>query len=277
MKKRIFNNIVTVMILLALMSLSAAAQTDSAGNVFISDSDPSAQTVERDLYWAGSSRAFNGFQIGKSLIAAGRDITVSDSEVGGSLRTGSYSVTLNGVDVEDNITSAGYNLQLSGVTASGVYLVGNTVYFNGTADHVSIAGGTVTLDGEIVHKGGSMTGGKVKNEVSLITAQCELNRIESDLISYKAENELAIKKYNSLVSQKDSFDAQLTEKRIAIAQLEPIVDTKRAKYEKLLADYEMISPKENEETITDSGLKVVVEYSADTSNAYLFNFASLLL
>ena len=110
----------------------------------------------------------------------------------------------------------------------------------------------VTLDGEIVHKGGSMTGGKVKNEVSLITAQSELNRIESDLISYKAENELAIKKYNSLVSQKDSFDAQLTEKRIAIAQLEPIVDTKRAKYEKLLADYEMISPKENEETITDS-------------------------
>ena len=149
MKKRIFNIIITVIILLALMSLSAAAQTDSAGNVFISDSDPSSQTVERDLYWAGSSRAFNGFQIGKSLIAAGRDITVSDSEVGGSLRTGSYSVTLNGVDVEDNITSAGYNLQLSGVTASGVYLVGNTVYFNGTADHVSIAGGTVTLDGEI--------------------------------------------------------------------------------------------------------------------------------
>lgn len=149
MKKRIFNSIITVIIFLAIMSLSAAAQTDSAGNVFISDSDPSSQTVERDLYWAGSSRAFNGYQIGKSLIAAGRDITVSDSEVGGSLRTGSYSVTLNGVDVEDNITSAGYNLQLSGVTASGVYLVGNTVYFNGTADHVSIAGGTVTLDGEI--------------------------------------------------------------------------------------------------------------------------------
>lgn len=110
----------------------------------------------------------------------------------------------------------------------------------------------VTLDGEVVHKGGSMTGGKSKNEVSLITAQSELNRIENDLISYKAENELAIKKYNSLVSQKDSYDTQLTEKRIAIAQLEPIVDTKRAKYEKLLADYEMISPKENEETITDS-------------------------
>ena len=49
MKKRIFNSIITVMILLALMSLSAAAQTDSAGNVFINESDPSSQTVERDL------------------------------------------------------------------------------------------------------------------------------------------------------------------------------------------------------------------------------------
>ena len=110
----------------------------------------------------------------------------------------------------------------------------------------------VTLDGDIVHKGGSMTGGKVKNEVSLITAQSELNRIEADLVSYKAENEIAIKNYNTLIHQKESYDSQLTEKRIAMAQLEPIVDTKRAKYEKLQADYEMIVPGKDEETITDA-------------------------
>ncbi len=110
----------------------------------------------------------------------------------------------------------------------------------------------VTLEGEVVHKGGSMTGGKVKNEVSLITAQSELNRIESDMVSYKAENELALKKYNSLLAQKESFDSQITEKRIAIAQLEQIVDSKRAKYEKLRADYENIVPVKGQETITDS-------------------------
>ena len=112
----------------------------------------------------------------------------------------------------------------------------------------------VTLDGDIVHKGGSMTGGKVRNEVSLITAQSELNRIEADLISYEAENEIAIKNYNSLIRQKDAYDSQITEKRIAMAQLEPIVDTKRAKYEKLQADYEMIVPTNDEETITDAVL-----------------------
>lgn len=110
----------------------------------------------------------------------------------------------------------------------------------------------VTLDGEIVHRGGSMTGGKVKNEVSLITAQAELNRIESDMVSYKAESELAVKKYNALLSQKEGLESQITEKRIAIAQLEPIVDTKRAKYEKLQADYEMIIPQQDQEGISDA-------------------------
>ena len=110
----------------------------------------------------------------------------------------------------------------------------------------------VTLDGDVVHKGGSMTGGKVKNEVSLITAQSELNRIENDLVSYKAENELASKKYSALVGEKDNIERQITEKRIAIAQLEPIVDTKRAKYEKLRADYELIAPVNSEESLSDS-------------------------
>jgi len=120
----------------------------------------------------------------------------------------------------------------------------------------------VTLEGEVVHKGGSMTGGKVKNEISLITAQSELNRIENDLISYKAENEMALKNYNSLVSQKETIDSQITEKRIALAQLEPIVDTKRAKYEKLQADYELISPENLEESLSDSVVSQLSEHYA---------------
>ncbi len=110
----------------------------------------------------------------------------------------------------------------------------------------------VTLDGDVVHRGGSMTGGKVKNEVSMVTAQAEFNRIENDLVSYKADNTIAIRNYNSLLSQKEDLENQITEKRIAIAQLEPIVDSKRAKYEKLQADYEQISPVTGQETLADS-------------------------
>ena len=109
----------------------------------------------------------------------------------------------------------------------------------------------VTLDGDVVHRGGSMTGGRVKNEVSLITAQSELQRLENELLSYKAENELAVRKYNELLSQKEELNKQLTEKRISIAQLEPIVDAKRARFEKLQADYEIVIPAK-EESINDS-------------------------
>jgi len=110
----------------------------------------------------------------------------------------------------------------------------------------------VTLDGEIVHKGGSMTGGKVKNEVSIITAQAELNRIENEILSCRANKELCQKTYDSLLNDKNNIDTQITEKRIAIAQIEPVVDAKRAKYEKMQADYEMIAPGSQEDTITDS-------------------------
>ena len=110
----------------------------------------------------------------------------------------------------------------------------------------------VTLDGDIVHKGGSMTGGKVKNEVSIITAQAELNRLENDIVSYRAEKEIAIKAYDSTLMTKENIEQQITEKRIALAQIEPIADAKRAKYEKMLADYEMISPSRQKEDFSDS-------------------------
>ena len=109
----------------------------------------------------------------------------------------------------------------------------------------------VTLEGETVHKGGFITGGKVKNEVSIITAQAELNRIQNEIVSYRAQKEIAEKEYIKLIKEKEDYDIQTTEKRIAMAQLEPIVDTKRAKYEKLKTDYETISPAQNE-TVADS-------------------------
>lgn len=140
---------VIVLVLLSMMTLTVTAQADSAGNVFIDEDNAGLQTVQRDLYWAGSTRTFSGYQVGKSFLAAGYDITVSDTEVGGSLRIGAYSIVLNGIDVEDNITAAANEIQMSGVTASGVYAAGNSVYFSGSADRVILAASKVTIDGEI--------------------------------------------------------------------------------------------------------------------------------
>lgn len=123
----------------------------------------------------------------------------------------------------------------------------------------------VTLDGEIVHKGGFVTGGKVKNETSIITAQAELEKAKNDLVSFKAAAELAQKEYDNTLFKKSNTENALTEKRIEIAKIEPLVDVKRAKYEKLKSDYEIIDPEknENEESFTD---EVVIQLAAAYSN-----------
>ena len=100
----------------------------------------------------------------------------------------------------------------------------------------------VTLDGDIVHKGGYMTGGKVKNETSIVTATSELERNKNELVSLSAKAELANKEFNKIVEEKSKVENELTEKRISIAQIEPLVDVKRAKYEKLKNDYALINP-----------------------------------
>lgn len=123
----------------------------------------------------------------------------------------------------------------------------------------------VTLDGEIVHKGGSITGGKVKNETSIVTASAELEKAKNDLISLKANAELANNEYANILNKKQITENSLTEKRIEIAKIEPLVDVKRAKYEKAKNDYELINPDNinNEEAITD---ELVVKLSKTYSD-----------
>ena len=122
----------------------------------------------------------------------------------------------------------------------------------------------VTMDGDVVNKGGSMTGGKVRNEVSIVTASSELEKLIQDRTSYLAEKEINDRKYSELDSKKDKINSDITEKRIALAQLEPILEAKKAKFDKLQSDYNLLSPESNEdvETYVDS---LVTELS----NAYL--------
>ena len=121
----------------------------------------------------------------------------------------------------------------------------------------------VTLDGETVHKGGSITGGKVKNETSIVTAVAELEKAKNNLVSLKASAELSANEYLKVLNNKQKTENELTEKRIEIAQIEPLVDVKRAKYEKVKSDYGLIDPenKGNDQTYTD-------ELVVQLSNAY---------
>lgn len=125
-----------------------------------------------------------------------------------------------------------------------VLIVDNLENANNLSNLLNHSYKIVTLDGDVVHKGGSMTGGKTKNETSIITARSELDNIIKNLESYKAEADLAQIKYTDIIYRKGQLETTITEKRISLAQLEPVVDAKRAKYEKLQADFELLSPNE---------------------------------
>ena len=105
----------------------------------------------------------------------------------------------------------------------------------------------VTLDGDIVHRGGSMTGGTTKNATTPMNVQRELRQVSESLTGqYQKASELRTK-FQTLNNKKENQSSQLVQLRIAMAQLDSILQVKRSKYESLLADYEQLPPEDKDE------------------------------
>lgn len=104
----------------------------------------------------------------------------------------------------------------------------------------------VTLDGEVIHRGGSMTGGNTKHNTNIVTMKKEAAEIAANLDSAKAQCELAKRAYEDAGSESNRLKADIQEKRIAAATLEPVVDVKESKYEKLKNDLALIEPDDND-------------------------------
>lgn len=103
----------------------------------------------------------------------------------------------------------------------------------------------ITLDGDIVHRGGSMTGGKQKDNHSPMQVQKEYNQILQQLQGQQMKVDQLQNQLTALVSHKRQLDEQIVQAQIALAKLQPIVDAKRAKYERLQIDYEQVAPKDD--------------------------------
>ncbi len=110
----------------------------------------------------------------------------------------------------------------------------------------------VTLDGEVIHRGGSITGGTIKDSYSPLTMQKELGKIVENI---EKNMQLAIK-YNNvstdIETKKNNLETKLMNNRISLAQLEPVVEAKQAKYERLQNELDVIVPKDQQEEETFS-------------------------
>lgn len=100
----------------------------------------------------------------------------------------------------------------------------------------------VTLDGDIVNRGGSMTGGQGRNNTTPLTIQKELTSLLQSLDGQMLKVEGLQSQLSSLQAKKDRTSSDIVQIQISLAQLDPIVKAKWAKYERLKADYEQVAP-----------------------------------
>ena len=100
----------------------------------------------------------------------------------------------------------------------------------------------VSLEGDVIHRGGSMTGGRQKDNHSPLSITKEINELKVRIEEYQNELKLHQDGLFDLNSRKSDLESDLLEKRIASAQLEPVLEAKRAKYERLKDDLDQIAP-----------------------------------
>ncbi len=107
----------------------------------------------------------------------------------------------------------------------------------------------VTLNGEVIHAGGSMTGGKTKHDSNVVTLRRELEEVAQQLDGQKARLELASRDLKKVTDEKNDAASKRQEKMYAAAALEPVVEVKKAKYEKLKNEYSLLNPNVEQEDV----------------------------
>lgn len=149
-------------------------------------------------------------------------------------------------------------------------LLGNVVVCDNLVNGINISKllkmryKVVTLDGDIVHKGGTMTGGgKNKEERSPLTITSQLRQVETKL---SENNEKLIKinqQLNDLLTTIHKEAEKEEELKMSLAKLEPLVEIKKASYEKLSDEYSQF-----DDSILDDKANKTDELVIKLSTAY---------
>lgn len=92
----------------------------------------------------------------------------------------------------------------------------------------------VTLDGDVVHRGGSMTGGDNRRaSASPLTVSGELAQVEKTLAEAQLKADQLLGGLNRDRRQRESDQEKLVAAKVQLASLQQVLDVKRSKYESL--------------------------------------------
>ena len=103
----------------------------------------------------------------------------------------------------------------------------------------------VTLDGDVIHRGGVMSGGRSKgNNQSMLTLRKDKEDLEKEVLLKQDILVLEQNKLNALQTSLREASDELMGRRISLAQIEPVLEAKRARYENLKQEFEDLNPEE---------------------------------
>ena len=113
------------------------------------------------------------------------------------------------------------------------------------ADILKYRYNVVTVDGEIVHRGGSLTGGRQKSQVNYITLNREMNLISRDIEKVTVDVRKYEDQLSSLNHDREVLESRIWEARVNLAKMEPLLEVKKANVTSLENDYALIKPEDN--------------------------------
>ncbi|WP_273477670.1 AAA family ATPase [Faecalicoccus acidiformans] len=139
-----------------------------------------------------------------------------------------------------------------------VLVMDNLVHANECAKRLQYRVKIVTLDGDIVHTGGSMTGGSIRNQTSLITIQHELDSIRSQIEGQELKVSHDNDECRMLENQMDKETETCMQLQIDVAKLENIYLTKKEKYDSLQMEYKDLVIDEEKQDLEEDDIVVLM-------------------
>ena len=98
----------------------------------------------------------------------------------------------------------------------------------------------VTMDGDTVHRGGSMSGGYVKNQNTPMTLVRDLRQIESEIDGHTIKLDNLKAEVSALNKNMDDETSSCVQLQIEMAKLENIVSIKKEKYESNVLEFQQL-------------------------------------
>lgn len=111
----------------------------------------------------------------------------------------------------------------------------------------------VTLDGEVINVGGSLTGGSYKNQSSNFASKRELEMISEVIINQEKELSEKKTKLNDLDNLAREISHNLLQKQMSFAKLEVVVTNKKSELQVAKSEYESLTNKSVELSEMESG------------------------